>query len=300
MPKKTSIAIFDIAKTQVNREAVRRWLDHLEVSPEYELPDPGVVSDPALLIALAGKRCYRSFEVNEATNPNVTKIRADWGAYLDNILASAHGSVLEHSVYTWALEGVTRVLTAELNRHRAGWAISEGSLRYVRYHKELPYWEPDLVKGPDVYSESGLESELEWVDQGMPPDAVRDLTIDHKKHLSREIMWRAFSDQENAYRRLETVWANELAPGSTFHLKKMLTSMMRRIVGQGVATGGVWTGNFRALRHVITMRATPGAEEEIAHVFTRVGAAMVKSEPMIFGDFEETPEGFLTPKYVKV
>jgi thymidylate synthase (FAD) len=68
----------------------------------------------------------------------------------------------------------------------------------------------------------------------------------------------------------------------------------------GVATGGVWTGNLRALRHVIAMRTDPAAEEEIFEVFRRIGKHMIENEPMLFHDFEEHDTGFLQPRNWKV
>lgn len=55
------IEIFNIARTVIDREEVRRWLDHVGAS-NYEIPEDGAVSNPALLIALAAKRCYMSFD----------------------------------------------------------------------------------------------------------------------------------------------------------------------------------------------------------------------------------------------
>ena len=43
-------------------------------------------------------------------------------AYLDHILEVGHGSVLEHAVWNFVFTGVSRSLTHELVRHRAGWA----------------------------------------------------------------------------------------------------------------------------------------------------------------------------------
>src|SRR5580693_9415570 len=131
--------VFNIAKTQVYRVAVQKWLDYLGAN-EYEIPSEETTTDPALLIALAAKRCYMSFQ--PGLNPNVTKVRKDMVDYIDNILASGHGSVLEHSVYTFAIEGCSRVFTGEMNRHRAGWAISEGSMRFIRFDKDIPWWMP--------------------------------------------------------------------------------------------------------------------------------------------------------------
>lgn len=291
MPTAVPIGIFCTGRTVVDREEVARWLEFIGCK-DFSLPDEASVSDPALLIALAGKRCYKSFEVG--LNPNITKIREDYAVYLDNILSSGHGSVLEHSVFNFAFENVSRVFTAEMNRHRAGWAISEGSLRFIRFGKDIPYWEPDSIKGPDVLGGDELllvyQGNVAWLDLA---------SEDKKKHASRVIMALAFKDQESSYSQLERIWRTQLSPESKFHGKKQITSMMRRIVGLGVATGGTWSGNVRALRHVITTRASPEAEEEILHVFCRVAKMMRDREPLLFGDFEERG-GYWVPKYRKV
>lgn len=294
---KREIFIEQIAGTVVRRDAVRRWLDVLGVSESYELPD---IPDASLLVALAGKRCYNSFEVG--LNPNVTKIRTEWCEYIDNVLASGHGSVLEHAVGTFVFEGVSRVFTAELNRHRAGCAMSEASMRYIRFEESIDYWEPVSIRGPDVLS----DAEDRFVSEEHPKviekfyQQQQDLVEDELKQASRIIFERAFAHQEEMYKVLCAIWSKKLAPDSKFAGKKAITSMMRRIVGLGCATGEVWTGNMRALRHVLTMRADPSAEEEIAWVFTRVARMLIGENPMLFGDFEEDANGFFRPKYRKV
>lgn len=293
---KREIFIEQLAGTVVRRDAVRRWLDVLGVSEGYVIPD---IPDASLLVALAGKRCYNSFEVGH--NPNVTKIREDWCVYLDNVLASGHGSVLEHAVGTFAFEGVSRVFTAELNRHRAGCAISEASMRYIRFEDAIDYWEPSSIRGPDVMSEFSAH-----MFANKPPEEIlgylqhENVSEEELKQASRLIFERAFAHQEQMYRLLCAIWAQKLDPKSAFAGKKAITSMMRRIVGLGCATGEVWTGNIRAIRHVLTMRAVPEAEEEIAWVFTRVAKLMLSENPMLFGDFEEDENGFFRPKYRKV
>lgn len=312
MPSQVPIEVFCIGRTVVDEEEVARWMKHIGAD-EFELPDSEAVSNPALLIALAGKRCYMSFQ--PGLNKNVTRIRQDYVAYFDNVLASGHGSVLEHSVFNLAIEGVSRVFTAEMNRHRAGWAISEGSLRFIRFGDNVPYWEPDSIRGDEPNSDSCDQLELmvdellegqydkdvfrtDFDDVIMPQTSLNGLAI--KQALTRRIFKRAFSHQEVAYRAMEMIWADELAPTSKFAGKKQITSMMRRIIGLGVATGGIWSGNIRALRHVFTMRAAPEAEEEMIHVFSRVTKLMVEKEPLLFGDFYTDEQGFWRPKYKKV
>lgn len=289
------IAIFRIAKTQVDRNEVARWLDFMGVD-NFQLPDESEVTNPALLIAIAAKRCYKSFTVDPNLNPNITRVRTEWGEYLDNVMKSGHGSVCEHAVYSFALENVSRVFTAEMNRHRAGWAISEGSMRYIRFSQGIKYWVPDCIAGSDVFDPSLLFVKTNEELKQLAPIADYDL----KKQISRTVFSRSFAQQRDDYDVLETVWADELKPTSKFADKKGVTSMMRRIVGMGCATGGVWTGNMRALRHVITMRCEPAAEEEILHVFSSIAKMMVEDEPMLFGDFTQDEAGYWRPKYRKI
>lgn len=48
------------------------------------------------------------------------------------IVGSGHTSTLEHLTYTFAVEGVSRALLAQLTRHRVGFSFSVQSQRYVR------------------------------------------------------------------------------------------------------------------------------------------------------------------------
>lgn len=267
------ISVRALARTVVDRVAVREWLDEMGAT-EFEIPDEEAVSDPALLVALAAKQCYMAFQ--PGLNPNVNKVRKDMIEYLDNVLKQRHGSVLEHGVFTFGINGCSRVFTGEMNRHRAGVGISERSMRYIRY-TDIKYWMPECFREH-------------------PDD---DPVIAHKKRLSRENLQDGFKENEARMAVYAEIWKEELSPESTFHLKKVLTSAFRRNIGMGVATGGVWTLNLRALRHVIALRTDEGAEEEIVHVFKKVGKIMLAQVPEIFGDFKEV-NGALVPEYWKV
>jgi thymidylate synthase ThyX len=71
---------------------------------------------------IAGRICYLSFD---KPRPGGNE------AYLKHIKEVRHGSVLEHSNFSILLTGVSRSLTHELVRHRAGFAFSQLSQRYV-------------------------------------------------------------------------------------------------------------------------------------------------------------------------
>lgn len=267
------ITVRVLARTVVDREAVREWLDEMGAD-EFEIPSEEAVSDPALLVALAAKQCYMAFQ--PGLNPNVNKVRADMVEYLDNVLKQRHGSVLEHAVLTFGINGCSRVFTGEMNRHRAGVGISERSMRYVRY-TNIKFWMPECFR-----------------------DAAGDtIAMSEKKRASRELLTAQFDNQENMMASFASIWEEELSPDSTFYAKKVLTSAFRRGIGMGIATGGVWSLNLRALRHVIALRTDAGAEEEIVHVFKKVGKIMIAQVPELFGDFKEI-DGSLVPEYWKV
>lgn len=267
------ITVRVLAETKVNREAVREWLDEMGAD-EFDIPPEETVSDPALLVALAAKQCYMAFQ--PGLNPNVNKVRKDMIEYLDNVLAQKHGSVLEHAVFTFGINGCSRVFTGEMNRHRAGVGISERSMRYIRY-TSIKFWMPECFRDAD------------------------DDTVDiaEKKRVSREILTHQFETQEKMMAAFANIWKEELAPKSTFHAKKVLTSAFRRGIGMGIATGGIWSLNVRALRHVIALRTDAGAEEEIVHVFKKVGKIMIARAPELFADFKEV-DGAWVPEYWKV
>lgn len=281
----TELKVSLIAQTRVNWADVKAWLTNIGVvRPEIVIEQVAGGTDAAALIALAGKRCYNSFDTESNLNLNVTKIRTDLSEYLTNVLASSHGSVLEHATWTFAIENVSRVFTAEMNRHRAGTAISEGSMRYIRFD-DIGYWTPGTIRDENDMLEGLL---------------VDDMTVEEvaeAKRVTRELFATAFSSMEQWNLDLTKVWRiDEL---KNFTVKKVLTSMFRRIIGMGVSTGGVWTMNGRSLRHILAMRGSTHAEEEIFAVFDRIATMMVRDEPMLFGDFEKTEAGWV-PKYPKV
>lgn len=275
MPHNVEIKVYLLAKSQVTQNGPHDWLDGLGVSDSAQNRILLNHSSAERIVEMAGRRCYKSFEVG--LNPNVEKIREDITEYIDNILKVGHGSVLEHVTFTFAIENVSRVFTGEMNRHRAGMAISEGSMRFIRY-EDIPYWIPISIRD----------------------HADDDTNTLYKKLQSRIFFGEVFLFVEQKYAEIAALWKHELSPESKFKAKKEITSMMRRIIPMGVATGGIWTGNLRALRHIFEMRCSPAAEEEILLVATKMLNVMQQEEPRFFGDFNTGDNGFSAAKYKKV
>ena len=257
--KKTTPEVFLIARPMLDWDAIAVYLEKVGGGAWLDNHD-GTSPDAQDLAEFAGKMCYRSWE--PGLNPNVKKVRADQRAYLENILAQQHGSVLEHAQFTFVFHNVTRVLTHELARHRPGTAVSQESLRFVRLD-EIPFWVPDWAAGD--------------------PELMRAV--------------RYYLDEAE---KMQVYLADYLHLDELpMHEKKARTSFMRRFAPEGLSTGLVWSANIRALRHVIESRTAPGAEEEIRLVFGKVGEIMLRECPMLFGDYK-VDGGHWVPSWRKV
>src|ERR1700723_1090852 len=138
--------VYKVAETKVCRDGLYEYLKDISQGGW----NSNAITDSDLLSECAGRVCYRSWSAydenkKEGTNQNVTKIREDNTEYVQNVIKQAHGSILEHSNISFIWHNVSRVVTHELVRHRAGMAYSQESLRYVRLD-ELKVWLPDEIK----------------------------------------------------------------------------------------------------------------------------------------------------------
>ena len=97
---------------------------------------------PEQVCALGAKLCYAKADVAALRE----KISAqDQGVFLEKIMESGHLSVLEHATFTFAVEGVSRVLLAQLTRHRIA-SFSVQSQRYVSLAETFSYIIPPAIK----------------------------------------------------------------------------------------------------------------------------------------------------------
>src|SRR5688572_25329133 len=181
----------------------------------------GESTDGERLAEFAGRLCYMSQK-----NPASRATRE----YLENIKKQGHGSVLEHANYSLLLEGISRSLTHELVRHRAGFAYSQLSQRYVD------------------------ESEANFV---MPPAIIGDETL--------ETQWRAqIEEAQKSYVRLvEQLMERYGWVADKVHRRKMAREAARGVLPNSTETKIVVTANARAWRTMLELRSSEGAELEI-------------------------------------
>ena len=84
--------------------------------------------DPERLVAAAAKLCYSDVgaaSLKEGLTPQRTE------KFLDMLTELGHESPIEHASFTFAVEGVSRSLLAQITRHRIA-SFSVQSQRYVR------------------------------------------------------------------------------------------------------------------------------------------------------------------------
>ena len=260
----TTPSVFLIARPSIDVEGMGAYLRDVGGQSwlERRLSEGGEgrLNSGELLVEFAGRACYRSWE--PGLNPNVSKVRTDQREYFANILRSAHGSVLEHANFSFALRNVSRAATHEIVRHRAGSAFSQESLRYVRL-TDIGFRVPPAL-------EPVREQVLSIVEQ------LEEFQISAAKELELD------------------------EAGLPFHVKKEVTSAMRRLAPIGLSTDIVWTANARTLRHVIEMRTAEGAEEELRLIFDQVARIAQSEIPGLFQDFERRDDGSWVPEFRKV
>lgn len=171
--------------------------------------------------------------------------------YLEHILQVGHLSVLEHASATLYLTGVSRSMTHELIRHRH-FSYSQLSQRNVP--AEATFVEPVVI--------------------------AEDPTL-HEKFVA------ATSASQQAYAEilqgLQEKFAN--VDNSTL-LSKQARQAARAVLPNAVETRIVVTGNYRAWRHFIGMRASEHADVEIRALAVACLRRLSAVAPHVFADFQ--------------
>jgi thymidylate synthase (FAD) len=172
--------------------------------------------------------------------------------YLRHILEVGHLSVLEHGTVSFYITGISRSLTHELIRHRH-FSYSQLSQRYV------PERNAAMVE----------------------PDVVAD---DPELH---EIFTEAAEASVKAYERLLEGLEKRFAdvPNATLR-RKQARQAARAVLPNATETRIVVTGNYRAWRHFIAMRASEHADVEIRALAIECLRQLQREVPNVFSDFD--------------
>jgi thymidylate synthase (FAD) len=173
-------------------------------------------------------------------------------AYLQHIIDVGHFSVLEHASVSFYITGISRSCTHELIRHRH-FSYSQLSQRYVPEHDAQVVIPPGLEDDPEL--------QQLFVDAA---DASR----------------RAYTE---LLARLEDNLAD--VPNATLR-RKQARQAARAVLPNATETRIVVTGNYRAWRHFIAMRASEHADVEIRRLAITCLRQLTDVAPTVFADFE--------------
>jgi thymidylate synthase (FAD) len=214
------------------------------------------------LAEFAGRLCYLSFGQDAGLEGGHRSIpgRTTNASYLANILHTKHGSVLEHAVWTLLFEGISRALTHELVRHRAGMGFSQLSQRYVDESDIAFVVPPEIEEGTEAFAgwRSACEHSLA---------AYRSLLGDLTEQIGES--------------------------GPATMRKKRARQAARAVLPNSAETKIVVTGNARAWRHFVEMRGSSSADVEIRRLAVAVLRVLHEEAPNIFGDMriDAEPDG---------
>lgn len=172
--------------------------------------------------------------------------------YLRHILEVGHLSVLEHGTVTMYLAGVSRSFTHELIRHRH-FSYSQLSQRYVP-ERNAAMVEPEAIASdPELHAKFVAATEASLT-------AYTELL---------EGLQKKFADVENATLR-----------------RKQARQAARSVLPNATETRIVVTGNYRAWRHFVAMRASEHADVEIRDCAIACLRELQRVAPNVFADFE--------------
>lgn len=206
----------------------------------------------------AGRVCYMSFAKPRPGGNS---------AYLHHIKEVGHGSVLEHAVWSFLITGVSRSLTHELVRHRAGWAYSQLSQRYVD-ESVAEYVEPDIIAhDPELHAL--------WLDA---------VTHAHDAYVR-------LAERLNAKLADPQAAAAAMLPPDADRTTRRKTARQaaRSVLPNATETKITVTVNARALRHFFEQRGSVYAEPEIRKLTNVMLDVVQKDSPNLFGDYKKVP-----------
>ena len=211
-----------------------------------------------VLTETAGRVCYLSFAKPRPGGNS---------AYLRHIKEVGHGSVLEHAVWNFIVTGVSRTLTHELVRHRAGFGYSQLSQRYVD-ESVAEYVEPDIIANDPELHAIWLEA----------------VSHAHESYLK-------LAEKLNAKLADPKAAAAAMVPPDADRTTRRKTARQaaRSVLPNATETKIFVTANARAIRHFLEQRGSAFAEPEIRKLACKILDVVQKESPNLFGDYQKKP-----------
>lgn len=237
--------IYLVGKQILDQNQLSEFLSDEEMSFQTDTERPSEI-----IAETAGRICYMSYGKGRKTNAE----------YLENIISSHHGSVLEHVVWNFIITGVSRSLTHELIRHRAGVGVSQLSQRYVD-ESDARYVMPPLYRENEKLKEKWKAA------VGAAHEAYIGLVEETDRYVRETNPELKGTDR-----------------------RKLVRQTARSVLPNACETKLFFTANARALRHIIEMRGSVHADSEIRELALELAKIVKRESPNIFSDIEIATE----------
>lgn len=212
--------------------------------------------NPEKVVAQAAKLCYSAVGVDELTEKLTPEKIEKFVNHLANI---SHESPFEHATFTFAIEGVSRVLTHQLVRHRLA-SYSQQSQRYVKLEQFEYIIPPEIEKIPEAKK---LFVETMKRDQKIYDELV-DMLInkkigEFKKTHDRDLTKKEYSS-----------------------IEKQAIEDARYVFPNACETKIVVTMNVRSLLHFFNLRCCNRAQWEIRQLADEMLKQCKEISPILF------------------
>lgn len=259
----TEMSVKLMAHTQLSEEFIMYLFGRMSTHEYYEYTDGQAIALTAI------RTCYSANKPTEivakegakyfGTRASDGKGGSDADRLFRMIFRSKHLSTVEHLNFTFAIEGVSRALLAQLTRHRVGFSFSVQSQRYVKFGSG------DRSGGMDYVVPDSVTS-----DKAEPPG-------DLGSSDARELFEFAMEYSQDIYDRLRACGV----PAED----------CRAVLPNASATNLVMTANLRSLLDFYAKRRPGnGGQKEITDLAVALKDAVIAVEPWTEQFFEQGGE----------
>ena len=179
--------------------------------------------EPDRTVAMSARLCYSPIGAAELETKMSDKEVANLVRRLGQM---GHTSTFEHVSFTFAIEGVSRVLTQQLVRHRIA-SYSQQSQRYVKEHDFETILPPTLATRPECKKEfedlCGRIQDLynKWTEAGVPAEDARYILPNAAETKIVVTM--------NALEPAPFLPAPVLQPGTQWEIRALAWEMLRQV-----------------------------------------------------------------------
>jgi len=201
--------------------------------------------NPENIVALAAKMCYSKCSVDELRE-KISK--NDQREFIKKLIGMGHLTPIEHVSITYAVEGVSRALLAQITRHRIA-TFCVKSQRYVGEHS------------------SASKETFNYI---IPPSI---------KKLGDKYV-RVFDEQMKTIQGFYDFWHDKL--GESEKTVETQNEDARFVLPNAAETKFVFTMNARELFHFFSLRLCMRAQWEIRALAGQMYKLALKTAPVLF------------------